>query len=215
MSIIGFPLLLIPLAICNIVVFLMPGVGFDAPLTRIPLPSGTIWTISAGEMLVALGVLMLLFEVIKAARPGAKYLTDHLLSLLVLGGTVAEFVMLPQFGNATVFLLATLMLVDFLAGIALRHRPQPRTAGQARSGAVAKVAPSPEKSAVAAAPAEAPVAPSPTAEAASISAASIAEAVLLDRPQPVASAKASGSSPRIQSPGLQPADAAAGVQPPR
>ncbi|ABE37548.1 conserved hypothetical protein [Rhodopseudomonas palustris BisB5] len=216
MSIIGFPLLLIPLAICNIVVFLMPGVGFDAPLTRIPLPSGTIWTISAGEMLVALGVLMLLFEVIKAARPGAKYLTDHLLSLLVLGGTVAEFVMLPQFGNATVFLLATLMLVDFLAGIALRHQPQPRTAGHARSRSVAKVDLPQQEPAVAAAPAaETPVAPFPTATAASISAASIAEAVLLDRPQPVASPKASASSPRIQSPGLQPADAAAGVQPPR
>ena len=29
MSMIGFPLLLIPLAICNIIVFLMPGVSFD------------------------------------------------------------------------------------------------------------------------------------------------------------------------------------------
>ena len=40
MSIVGFPLLLIPLAIYNIVVFLMQGVGFETPLARVALASG-------------------------------------------------------------------------------------------------------------------------------------------------------------------------------
>ncbi|NEW90184.1 hypothetical protein DU475_23355, partial [Rhodopseudomonas sp. WA056] len=134
MSIIGFPLLLIPVAICNIIVFLMPGLGFDAALARVALPSGATWTIALGDVLMALGVLLLLPEVMKAARPGAKYLTDHLLSLLVLGGTVAEFVMLPQFANQTVFVLAMLALVDFLSGVALRSRHQ----SAARAGQPAK-----------------------------------------------------------------------------
>ncbi|MGP9813173.1 hypothetical protein ACTZWT_16825 [Rhodopseudomonas sp. NSM] len=220
MSIIGFPLLLIPIAICNIVVFLMPGVGFDAVFSRIPLPSGAVWTLTAGDILVAFGVLMLLFEVIKAGRPGARYFTDHLLSLLVLCGTVAEFVMLPQFANATVFLLATLMLVDFLAGIALRNRPaRNRPAREGRSAPAAKrdqpqqtpVAPSPATAAETPAPAAPVAVPSASTEA-SRSAASIAEAVLLDRPQPVTAAAA---SPRVQSPRLQPAEDAVGGQPPR
>ncbi|MCG6205761.1 hypothetical protein LPW26_14000 [Rhodopseudomonas sp. HC1] len=216
MSIIGFPLLLIPIAICNIVIFMMPGVGFDAALTRVPLPSGAVWTISGGDMLVAFGVLLLLFEVIKAGRPGAKYLTDHLLSLLVLAGTVAEFVLLPQFANPTVFLLATLMLVDFFAGIALRRRPQPRVAHQA-----AEVEPETAPTEPATAPAASPEASAKstssvasasaaaTASSASSSAASIAEAVLLDRPQPVA---APTGSPRVTSPALQPDGDAAGAQ---
>jgi len=207
MSIIGFPLLLIPIAICNIVVFLMPGVGFDAILSRVALPSGTVWTIAAGDVLVAFGVLMLLFEVIKAGKPGARYVTDHLLSLLVLGGTVAEFVLLPQFGNATVFLLACLMLVDFLAGLALRSR-------RVRQDRTAVADTSPTQQAPASPPPVTDIVPAPItapSTSASTSAASIAEAVLLDRPQPVSAA----ASPRVPSPGLQPAQDVVGAPSPR
>ena len=119
---IGFPLLLIPLAIYNIIAFLMRDVSFAAPLFTLPLPSGTDWPVTLTDGLLTLGILMLLCEVIKGARPGAKYLTDHLLSLLVFGGAAAEFVLLPQFGTSTFFLLTLLALVDFLSGIALRRR---------------------------------------------------------------------------------------------
>jgi len=204
MSIIGFPLLLIPVAICNIIVFLMPGLGFDAPLTRVALPSGAVWSVDLGDMLVALGVLLLLLEVIKAARPGAKYVTDHLLSLLVLGGTAAEFVLLPQFGNATVFLLATLALVDFLAGVSLRNIRK----RAARNAQAAQARSDKRRAKAAAAPAAPETAPAVSADpepavSASAAAASMAEAVLLDRPQPVTAP--ADSSPQVQSPDLQPA----------
>ncbi|UYO54355.1 hypothetical protein [Rhodopseudomonas palustris] len=194
MSIIGFPLLLIPVAICNIIVFLMPGLAFDAAMTRVVLPSGATWTIALGDMLVALGVLLLLPEVMKAARPGAKYLTDHLLSLLVLAGITAEFVMLPQFANATVALLSLLALVDFLSGIALRsrHRREARAARAAAKSSAEIIEDEPEQPAPVAEPAPvvvpatelAPQTVEP-ASASAASAASIAEAVLLDRPEPV------------------------------
>jgi hypothetical protein len=128
MPTIGFPLLLIPLALYNIIVFLMPDVAFTAPLVTLPLPSATAWTVTLGDVLLALGIILLLFEMIKAARPGAKYLTDHLLSLLVFGGAVAEFVLLTRFATSTFFLLTLLAAVDFLGGasIALRWRKQRR-----------------------------------------------------------------------------------------
>ena len=119
---IGFPLLLIPLAIYNIIAFLMRDVSFAAPLFTLPLPSGAGWPVTLSDVLLTLGILLLLCEVIKGARPGAKYLTDHLLSLLVFGAAAAEFVLLPQFGTSTFFLLTLLALVDFLSGIALRTR---------------------------------------------------------------------------------------------
>ena len=122
MSMIGFPLLLIPLAICNIIVFLMPGVAFATPLFTLTLVSGVAWPVTLSDLLIALGILLLLFEVIKGARPGSKYFMDHLLSLVVFVGAAAEFVMLPQFGTSTYFLLTMLALVDFLSGIALRAR---------------------------------------------------------------------------------------------
>src|SRR4051794_20413670 len=177
---IGFPLLLIPLAICNIIVFLMPGVAFSTPLFTLPLVSGVAWQVTLSDVLIALGILLLMFEVIKGARPGAKFFMDHLLSLLVFAGAAAEFVMLPQFGTSTYFLLTMLALVDFLCGIALR----------ARRGAhlAAAEAPAQGKRARGLAPAEPAAEPAPApAPAAAPSvppAASVAESVLLDRAEP-------------------------------
>ena len=122
MSMVGFPLLLIPLAIYNIIVFLMPGVTLAEPLVTLTLMSGAEWPVTLSDILLALGILLLLLEVIKGARPGAKYLTDHLLSLIVFGAAAAEFLLWPKFGTSTYFLLSLLALVDFLSGIALRAR---------------------------------------------------------------------------------------------
>ncbi|WP_213067394.1 hypothetical protein, partial [Acinetobacter baumannii] len=62
---IGFPLLLIPLAIVNILVFLMPGVSFTDPIFTVPLLSQAAWKITFGDMLIAFSMLLLLVEVIK------------------------------------------------------------------------------------------------------------------------------------------------------
>src|SRR5665213_1196322 len=113
MSMVGFPLLLIPLAIYNIVVWLMPGVTLAEPLLTLTLMSGAAWPVTLNDILLALGILLLLLEIIKGARPGAKFLTDHLLSLIVFGAAAAEFLLWPRFGSSTFGLLALLALVDF------------------------------------------------------------------------------------------------------
>jgi hypothetical protein len=194
MTMVGFPLLLIPLAIYNIIVFLMPGVSLAEPVVKLTLVSGAEWPLTLSDMLLALGILLLLFEVIKGARPGAKYLTDHLLSLIVFGGAVAEFLLWPRFGTSTYFLLAMLALVDFLSGIALRAR---RGSQAVPAAAVAKrgrrepaAAPEPTFD-----PAPAPPAPS---------AAPVAEA---EHPEPkiLHPDGAPGEpSPQVASPELQP-----------
>jgi hypothetical protein len=119
---VGFPLLLIPLAVYNIIVFLMRDVSFVAPLATLPLMSGAEWSINLSDILLTLGIFLLLLEVIKGARPGAKYLTDHFLSLIISGAAIAEFLLWPRFANSTFFLLTLLAVADFLSGIALRSR---------------------------------------------------------------------------------------------
>jgi hypothetical protein len=119
---VGFPLLLIPLAVYNIIVFLMPGVAFSDPLLKLTLMSGAEWQVTLSDMLLALGILLLLLEVMKGARPGAKYVTDHLLSLIVFGAAAAEFLLWPAFGTSSYFLLVLLALTDFVSGLALRVR---------------------------------------------------------------------------------------------
>jgi hypothetical protein len=202
---VGFPLLLIPLAIYNIIVFLMPGVSFTDPLVKLTLMSGAEWPLTLSDVLLALGILLLMCEVIKGARPGAKYLTDHLLSLIVFGAAAAEFVLWSKFGTSTYFLLVALSMVDFLSGLALRTR----------RGAVAVAAPAVSRKSArkAEAPVEEPVfdpepaavpVPAPAARPAS----SVAESVLPDHPEPHPSETSHAASPEVPSPGLQPGSGA-------
>ncbi|SHK55833.1 hypothetical protein SAMN05444159_3575 [Bradyrhizobium lablabi] len=162
MSMVGFPLLLIPLAIYNIIVFLMPSVSLADPVLKLTLMSGTEWPVTLSDMLLALGIVLLLFEIIKGARPGAKFLTDHLLSLIIFGAAAAEFVLWPRFGTSTYFLLALLAMADFLSGITLRARRGMAPAVSGRAARVPMEAPEPQfepvpkPSAPVAAPAPAP-----------------------------------------------------------
>jgi hypothetical protein len=218
---VGFPLLLIPLAIYNIIVFLMPGVALDAAIVKLTLMSGIEWPVTLSDILLALAALMLMFEVIKGARPGAKYLTDHLLSLIVTGAAAAEFVLWPRFGTSTYLLLTLLSLVDFITGIALRaRRGRDVAAAPAVSRRSAKVA-QPSVSEPQFEPEPAPaVAPAPiaaaaptVAPAAAPPAASVAESVLRDHPELITPAAPvpAVSSPEVPSPDLQPGN---GVAPP-
>jgi hypothetical protein len=192
MSMVGFPLLLIPLAIYNIIVLLMRDVSLSAPLLSVPLMSGEPWPVTLSDILLALGILLLLFEVIKGARPGAKFLTDHLLSLIVFAGSAAEFVLLPRFGTSTYFLLVLLALVDFFSGIALRARRGAGTVAAKVSRPVAPPEPRFDPPAPAVPEAVPVIEPAPT-----------------DRAEPrIVHAEISpvARSPEISSPGLQPGD---------
>lgn len=203
---VGFPLLLIPLAVYNIIAFLMPTVSFTDVLFRVPMVTGETWPVTLADLLLALGVVLLLLEVVKGARPGSKFLMDHLLSLIVFGAAAAEFVMWPKFGNSTFFLLVLLAMADFFAGIAQRTRrrvtyvaettvPAPRKAKR-QADALAEDVASERKFEPVIASQPAPVEP-PAA-----SAQSVAESVLMDHPAPKPVQGA--SSPEIASPQLQP-----------
>ena len=221
---VGFPLLLIPLAIYNIIVFLMPDVSFTDPLVKLTLVSGAEWTVTLSDVLLTLAILLLLAEVIKGARPGAKFLTDHLLSLIVFGAAAAEFVLWPKFATSTYFLMTALSLVDFISGLALRTR---RRAVAAAPAPPPKAAAKVEAPAAEPEPAPAPAAPPAPAASSVPPATTVAESVLQDHPEPkpaqpavtpatpevasVAPEAASpktpspeASSPEVPSPGIQP-----------
>src|SRR6266550_1980807 len=57
---VGFPLLLIPLAIYNNIVLLMPGVSFADPLIKLTLMSGAEWQVTLSDILLAVGLVLLL-----------------------------------------------------------------------------------------------------------------------------------------------------------
>ena len=126
MSLIGFPLLLIPFAIYNIVAFLMPGVAWTSPLTTVHMVSGGEWSMSAADMLVAVSVLLLFGEMIKSTRIGIRTVIDHALSLVLFLGMMVEFLLVKQAATGAFFLLLVISFVDVLGGFAVTLRSAQR-----------------------------------------------------------------------------------------
>ena len=126
MYILGFPLLLIPFAIYNIVAFLMPGVSWSGTVTTVHMISGAEWTMSAGAMLLVLGVLVLFGEVLKSTRIGVRTVVDHGLSLILFLAMLVEFLLVKQTGTETFFLLLVISFVDVLGGFAVTLRTAQR-----------------------------------------------------------------------------------------
>src|SRR6516164_2349569 len=94
MSLIAFPLLLIPFAFFNIVVFLlnMPlsdeekSTVFELPLVSeptLPLVFDHSMPVTMGDFIVAVGILLLYVEVLKSVRPGGKGFVDFITGLSV------------------------------------------------------------------------------------------------------------------------------------
>jgi hypothetical protein len=123
---IAFPLLLISFAIYNIIAFLIPGVDWAAPLSRVHMISGAEWTMSAGDMLVGFSVLLLFGELLKATRIGMRTVVDHGLSLVIFLAMLVEFLLVRQAATATFFLLLVISFIDVVGGFAVSLRSAQR-----------------------------------------------------------------------------------------
>jgi hypothetical protein len=126
MFLIGFPLLLIPFAIYNIVVFLMPGVTWGSTLTTVHMISKAEWTMTASDLFIAFAILLLFGEIMKATRIGVRTVVDHGLSLILFLGMLVEFLLVPEASTSTFFLLLTLSFIDVLGGFAVTLRTAQR-----------------------------------------------------------------------------------------
>jgi membrane-anchored protein YejM (alkaline phosphatase superfamily) len=126
MFMLGFPLLLIPFAIYNIIAFLMPGVTWTGVISTVHMVSGADWTMSAGEMLIALAILLLCGEVVKSSRVSRRSIIDHGLSLVLFLGMLIEFLLVKQAATATFFLLLVVGFIDVLGGFAVTLRSAQR-----------------------------------------------------------------------------------------
>jgi hypothetical protein len=122
MFLIGFPLLLVPFAIYNIVAFLMPGVSWTGTLATVHMKSGADWALSGGDLLTVLALLLLFVEIAKVVRLGRRSIVDHGLALLLFLGMLAEFVLVAQAASAVFFLLVVMSFFDVLGGFTMRAR---------------------------------------------------------------------------------------------
>ena len=110
-----FPLMALVIIVYNALVYLT-GIDLTAPVFEVALVSGAIWTVSVNDIIVFIGLILLFLELIGATRTGASTIVNHALSMLVLLVALIEFIVLPQFGHSTFFLLVLLTLFDVIAG---------------------------------------------------------------------------------------------------
>ena len=122
MFVLGFPLLLIPFAIYNMIAFLTPGVSWTAAVTTVHMMSGTDWVLTWEDLFIAFAIFLLWIEIIKSTRMGMRSVMDHLLAMALFIGMLVEFLLVKQAATSTFFLLMIIALVDVLAGFIIGMR---------------------------------------------------------------------------------------------
>ena len=128
MFLLGFPLLLVPFVIYNIVAFIfrLPDDIWTAPATTVHMMSGQDWVLSWEEIILAFSIFLLWIEIIKSTRIGMRSVMDHILAMALFIAMLVEFLLVRPAGTSTFFLLMTLALFDVLAGFIVGMRSAPR-----------------------------------------------------------------------------------------
>jgi hypothetical protein len=126
MFVLGFPLLLVPFAIYNMIAFLTPGVSWTAAATTVHMMSGQDWVLSFEDLLIAFSIFLLWIEIIKSTRLGSRSVMDHILAMALFIAMLVEFLLVKQAGTSTFFLLMTIALVDVLSGFIVGMRSAQR-----------------------------------------------------------------------------------------
>ena len=121
MFVIGFPLLVFPLAAYNLVAFLLPGVEWKSEIAHARMLSGADWVLTAGDLLIAVSIFILFVEMLKTRRLIGRTITDHLLSIILLVVIGAEFLEVDKAATGTFFLLVVVSCVDVVGGLTARR----------------------------------------------------------------------------------------------
>ena len=123
MYLIAFPLLLIPFALYNMIIFLL-NMPFSDTVFSIPLMSERRMPVTTGDLLLVVAMLLLYVEVVKATRLGGKAIMDHVLAFFLFVGMASELVLVPQAATPTLLLLTVLAFVDVMIGVSVSVRPK-------------------------------------------------------------------------------------------
>jgi len=126
MFVLGFPLLLLPFAIYNMIAFLTPGVSWTAPVTTVHMMSGQDWVLTWEDTFLAVSIFLLWIEIIKSTRIGMRSVMDHILAMALFVAMLVEFLLVKNAGTSTFFLLMIIALVDVLAGFIVSMRSSQR-----------------------------------------------------------------------------------------
>lgn len=120
----AFPWLFVSFGLYNVIAFVKgtagsPEAPFSGPVASFEMVSGAVWQISAGDCLVALTLVFLFFEILKATRSATLAVVDHLLSIVLFALCVVEFLVRREAATSVFFIITLVTFIDVIAGFSL------------------------------------------------------------------------------------------------
>jgi len=126
----NIPLMIVPFIAFNLVALgLVDATAanpWDSVVLTLNMVSGAQWTMTMGDLMVALGLFLLFFEILKATRVGSDTIIDHLLSTFVFIAYLIEFLLVQSAANSVFFMLMAITFVDVIAGFSVSIRSASR-----------------------------------------------------------------------------------------
>lgn len=104
------------------VAFAWAGADFTLPRFTPTLPSGGVWQITLGDMLLTVALIVLFFEVVKSTRTGGNSVVDHALSMIVFVACLILFLVWQPAATSLFFLITVISLIDVIAGFSVTIR---------------------------------------------------------------------------------------------
>lgn len=121
----AIPLMIVPFILYNAIIIGVAGAGvpmLDETVTSLAMMSGALWTMSVGDLLIVIALVMLFFEVLKATRTGSSSVVDHLLSVFLFVAFLVEFLLVQNAATHVFFILMVIAFIDVIAGFAVSIR---------------------------------------------------------------------------------------------
>ncbi len=118
------PLMALPVIFYNLLVlFTAGGLRSGAAAERmretmmsLPLPSGGGWTITLGDLIVALSLAIFFIELLKAEGGRPVAIVAHTLAMVLFGICLVEFLLFKSFPTTAFFFITVMVLLDLAAG---------------------------------------------------------------------------------------------------
>ncbi|MBN9071795.1 MAG: hypothetical protein J0H34_09375 [Rhizobiales bacterium] len=118
------PLLIVPFILYNAGLIFPTDQAdiWSSQLFTMNMMSGGQWTMTLGDALVVLTLVLLFVEIVKSTRTTNTSLADHLLSTFVFIAYLVEFLLVQGAAHHIFFTLMVITLVDVLAGFSVSLR---------------------------------------------------------------------------------------------
>ena len=118
---VNIPLTIIPLILFYAIGFfgVMPDQNWATEIFWVEMISGARWSLLVSDLMVAVAIVLLFFEILKATRTSSGSIIDHALSTIVFIIYLVLFLVDAQAANSVFFLLTVIALVDVVAGFSI------------------------------------------------------------------------------------------------